>query len=699
VRNVAALVTSTSVRTLILGMDPAGRIVWYDRNAQEMLDPPGGALLGISLGDLVVGGAAGTPLSDLLDAGRSGREATAVLTLRTQHSDPIDAVVTVQAIDGYDGPSALAIVRIPPASTERFLDPALMRHGLLDDTFRQIGATLDLDQMARGLIDIVVAHFSNVASLHVQESLVADEAPAQQQDGPRMLRLAVASDDHDPGWEVTFPIGEVVRHQPGTIYDQCIDTGKPVPKASDGQADHVAESWMRPPAAGLLSGACKLLLPLNARGATLGYIVCTRKRGSRPFDAYDTEIGMEFASRAAILLDNARLYNRERATALTLQRSLLPTGLSAPSSVEVRHRYLPGNQLIEVGGDWYESIALPGARVALVVGDVAGHGVRAAVTMGRLRAAIQTLAMLELPPAESLQQLNELMQKIGEREPHFATCAFAIYDAVTGSLEVASAGHLPPLLVAPKGRSEFLDVSPAPPLGIGEGPISSRTFEISDGSLFVLYTDGLVESRGRDIDDGLQRLQSVFGPGSAREPIEALEKAALADVSSDRHRDDVALLIARLARVHRSRQACWTLPGDLTSARKARQLVIKPLKKWKLGAFVPMTQLLASELVTNAIRYAEGPVTLRLICDDTLICEVADSSPALPRLWDAAGDDERGRGLQIVSRLSHRWGSRRTPTGKVVWCEQQIPHPEPEGTLPRVRWNVSSGSGNDHAIF
>jgi serine phosphatase RsbU (regulator of sigma subunit) len=700
VRNVTALVSSTSVRTLILGIDPAGRIVWHDRNAQEMLDPPGGALLGAPLGDLVMGGAAGTLLSGLLDAGRSGREATAVLTLRAQRSDPIDVVVTVQAIDGYDGRSALAIVRIPPPSTERFLDPAVMRHALLDDAFRQIGATLDLDQMARGLINIVVAHFSNVASLLVQETLVADEAPTQQKDGSHLLRrLAVASDDDDPGWEVTFPIGQVVRHQAGTIYAQCMDTGKPVQKVSGGRVGHVAESWMRRPAAGLLSGACKLLLPLNARGATLGYIVCTRKRGSRPFDAYDTEIGMEFASRAAILLDNARRYNRERATALTLQRSLLPTGLSAPSSVEVRHRYLPGSQLIEVGGDWYESIALPGARVALVVGDVAGHGVRAAVTMGRLRTAIQTLAMLELPPAESLQQLNELMQNMGEREPHFATCAFAIYEAVTGSLEVASAGHLPPLLVSPEGSSEFLDVSPAPPLGIGDGPISSRTFEVKDGSLFVLYTDGLVESRGRDIDDGLKRLQSVFAPISVAEPIDALAKAALAGVSSDRHRDDVALLIARLARIDGDRQACWTLSGDLTSAREARRLVIKPLEKWQLDTFVPITQLLASELVTNAIRYAEGSVTLRLICEDTLVCEVADSSPALPRLWDAAGDDERGRGLQIVSRLSHRWGSRRTPTGKVVWCEQQIPRPEPGATLSRAPYNFSRGSGNNQAIF
>jgi serine phosphatase RsbU (regulator of sigma subunit)/anti-sigma regulatory factor (Ser/Thr protein kinase) len=421
-----------------------------------------------------------------------------------------------------------------------------------------------------------------------------------------------------------------------------------------------------------------LLLPLNARGSTLGFIVCNRRKGFRSFDAYDTEIGMEFASRAAIFIDNARRYNRERATALTLQRSLLPTGLSAPSSVEVTHRYLPGSQLIEVGGDWYESINMPGARVALVVGDVAGHGVRAAVTMGRLRTAIQTLAMLELSPAETLQHLNELMRKIGEREPHFATCIYATYDAVNGTCEVACAGHLPPLLVRPDGTSEFLDVSPAPPLGVGEGLISSRTFEIEDGSMFVLYTDGLVESRGRDIDDGLKRLQSVFDAESVAGSMDDLCKAILAGAYSDQHRDDIAILIARLARIDGGLQASWALAGEPSAAREARTLVAEPLDKWDLAGMVDTTQLLVSELVTNAIRYAEGPVTLRLIKEGALVCEVFDSSPALPKLLHAAKDDETGRGLQIVSKLSGRWGARRTNGGKVVWCEQPFPRTDVE---------------------
>ena len=365
----------------------------------------------------------------------------------------------------------------------------------------------------------MVPHFANSAGLLVLESLVAgDEMPMESPDGSHLLRrLAVAYDDGDPSWDAAFPTGEILRYPPGTPYTQCMDTSQPVREVNLGgeSATRIATSWLRRPVARLLSGASMLLLPLIARDVTLGFFVCTRGEDYRRFDAYDTEIGMEFASRAAIFIDNARRYSRERATALTLQRSLLPTGLSAPSSVEVRHRYLPGSKMIEVGGDWYESIALPGGRVALVVGDVAGHGVRAAVTMGRLRTAIHTLAMLEMPPAQTLQQLNELMQELGEREPHFATCVYAIFDAVSGMLEVASAGHLPPLLVRPDDTIEFLDVSPAPPLGVGAGPIRSRSIKIDDGSLLVLYTDGLVENRNRDIDEGLRLLGEVFGPGAA----------------------------------------------------------------------------------------------------------------------------------------------------------------------------------------
>jgi serine phosphatase RsbU (regulator of sigma subunit) len=676
---IAALLSNTSVWTLILGIDQSGRIVQHDRNAPEVLEHDSESLAGTPLSDLVVGPTGpGSPLDGLLEAARAGREATAVLAVRVRRTGTLDAVTSVQPMQGeHTALTALVILRMPPPGDERFVDPALMRHALLDDTFRRIGATLDLDQMARGLIGILVPHFCNAAGLLVLESLAAiDDYPVHPPDGSQLMRrIAVATDDGDPAWDATFPTGEVLLYPPGTPYVECMDTGTPIREAklTPDRAVNIAESWLRRPLGKLFTGTSMLLLPLTTKESALGFFVCTRKVGFRQFDDYDAEIGMEFASRAAIFIDNARRYNRERTTALTLQRSMLPTGLSAPPSVEVKHRYLPGSELVEVGGDWYESIELPGARVALVVGDVAGHGVRAAVTMGQLRTAIQTLAMLELTPAESLQQLNELMTSLGTREPHFATCAYALYDAVTGTCEVASAGHLPPLLVRPGGSSEFLDAAPAPPLGVGEGPIQSRVYKIDDGSLLVLYTDGLVEDRNRDIDDGLSHLREIFGPDATSSSLDDLCRAAMAGVFAHHQRDDIALLIARLSRIPDDHHICWTLPHELVSARKARALVRDPLERWKLNDLLPTTELLVSELVTNAIRYAEGDVTLRLVLARTLVCEVLDSSAALPRHRRAARDDEHGRGLQVVSQLAQRWGARLTPEGKIVWCEQAVP--------------------------
>jgi hypothetical protein len=685
-------VVSSSVRTLILGIDYDGRIVQHDRNAAKILALKPEDLLGAQLIELtspagtsaqgnshaVRQADAAAAVAGLLEAIRSDREGSAMLTVETRDGPPAEAVVTVHPMRaGGTSLAALALLRIPAPGEERFVDPAFMRRLMLDDTFTKIGDTLDTDDVSRVLLDALVPHFCNVAGVLLLESLIGDdELPSHGPDGSLPLRrIALLHDQKDPAWEATFPTGEILRYPLHSPYYRCMDTGAPVLETtiSKSQAGEIAKAWRRKPVAKLLSGASMLLLPLIARGTILGFLACTRQEGFRRFDAYDVEIGMDFASRAAVFFDNARRYSREHATALTLQRSMLPTGLSYPSSVEVRHRYLPGSKLIEVGGDWYESIALPGGRVALVVGDVAGHGVRAAVTMGRLRTAIHTLAMLELPPADSLQQLDELMHTLGEREPHFATCAYAVYDAVSGMCEIAVAGHLPPLLVHPDGSNELLDVPPAPPLGIGDGEVESRLFKIEDGSLFVLYTDGLVENKGQDISDGLARLRGIFGPGSPTKPLEDLCKATLDGVYSDHQRDDIAVLIARLRRLPEDCYASWTLAPKLTSVREARSVLAEPMKRWDLEDLIPTTELLVSELVTNAVKYSRGDVTLRLVNEKALVCEVLDNSGALPRLRQANGEDENGRGLQVVRQLSHRWGARRTATGKVVWCEQPLP--------------------------
>jgi serine phosphatase RsbU (regulator of sigma subunit)/anti-sigma regulatory factor (Ser/Thr protein kinase) len=685
----SAVLANTSTRTLILGIDKAGRIRQHDRATGDVL--AGGVLagepsplIGVELSSLlaVPDGPPATMLHSMIDGACSNREGTTVLAFRTAADATADAVVTVQPIRSADPElAAQVIMRIAPPVQERFLDPAVMRQVMIDGAVRRAGGALDIDQMAPELMSIIVPHFSNAAGLVVLESLVAeDEFPSTPMDGTQtMRRLAVAHDDGNTAWDAAFPTGEILKYPPGSPYTRCMDTGKPICEVvNTDSAETMAAAWIRRPVAGLLAGVSMLLLPLIARDVMLGFIVCVRRPGYRRFDAYDVEIGMEFAARAAIFMDNAQRYSRERTTALTLQRSMLPaqTGLTAPSSVEVRHRYLPGSKLIEVGGDWYESIEMPGGRVALVVGDVAGHGVRAAVTMGRLRTAIHTLAMLELQPAETLFQLNELMQELGVREPHFATCVYAIFDAVSGTCEIASAGHLPPLLVRPDGTNELLDVPQAPPLGVGTGLIQSRTLTIEDGSLLVLYTDGLVEKRGRDIDEGLGRLREIFGPGSTDQPLEDLCKDTLADAwLADEHRDDIAVLMARLRRLPRDNIYSCALPSELTSASRARSVIRRPMKRWGLTDLVPTAELLVSELVTNAVRYAQGKIELRLVLEKkALVCEVLDDSAALPRLRHPDDHDERGRGLQVVSQVAQRWGARRAGSGKVVWCELPLPY-------------------------
>src|SRR5215469_3125333 len=624
---VSAVIASASTQTLTVGIDKNGVIRQHDRGSGDVLAEPAGSLLGTGLGTLITGpGEPAAVLGGLIEATRADRQSTTVLTLRTASRSLLDAVVTVEPIRSTD-PDLFAQVtmRIPAPAAERFIDPALMRQALLDGSVRRIGGALDLDQLAPELVNILVPHFCNAASLLILESLLGD---GDREDAARggtqfVRRLALAYDDGDGGWQATFPIGEILRFPQDSLYTRCMDTCEPVGTVmTEEAAQALAAAWLRTPVARLISGTSMLALPILAGEVMLGFFVCVRRQGFHRFDAYDTEIGMEFASRAALFVDGARRYGRERATALTLQRSMLPTGLSHPASVEVRHRYLPGSKLIEVGGDWYESIALPGGRVALVVGDVAGHGVRAAVTMGRLRTAIKTLTMLELPPAETLQRLDDLMHELGVQEPHFATCVFAVYDSVEGTCEVASAGHLPPLLVRPDGSNELLDVSPAPPLGVGIGPIQSRTVPVSDGSLLVLYT---------------------------------------------------AVLIARLRMIPRENIARWTLAAELTSARKARSLIRRPLRNWGLTELQPAAELLVSELVTNAVRYAQGKIGLRLILERGLVCEVLDDSAALPRLRHPDESDERGRSLQVVSQLAQRWGARRAAAGKVVWCELPVP--------------------------
>ena len=700
----ASVESNTSVRTLILGIDRNGRIVQHDRTAPMILARSADDLLGVHLSDITANPSdksTGVAIAMLGDAVKSERESNAVLTIALAGGQSADAVVTAKPMQtGTSDVAAFVILQIPVPSAERFVDPAVMRDVLLRDSNPVDEDTLDFSDLAKKMTAQLVPAFCTAAEVLVLETLIGDnEVPMH---GPNsnvpLRRLHLRHDEENPAWNSAFPVGEILRFPPGSPYTRCLDAGQPVLEhnITADSARKLAKQWRRNPVGPLLSDVSMIVLPAIYRGTVLGLFCCFRETGTRRFDRYDMEIGMEFAGRSAVFFNHATRYNREHATALTLQRAMLPTGLTYPSSVEVRHRYLPGSELVEVGGDWYESIRLPGARVALVVGDVAGHGVRAAVTMGRLRTAIQTLAMLELPPAESLQQLDELMQTIGEREPHFATCAYAVYDGVTGEIELAVAGHLPPLLVHPDGRNEYLEVTPSPPLGVGNGVVETQVIGVEDGSLFVLYTDGLVESRDRDISDGLDRLQAAFGEGAPEKDLEDLCKISLDGVYADAKRDDIAVLIAKLRRIPEDHRISLQLEPELPSVREARVFIREPLKRWGLEDLTDASELLVSELVTNAIRYANtGEIMLRLVLEpDSLVCEVHDSSPALPRVLQVDKDAENGRGLHVVSQLAARWGARRTLSGKVVWCEQSLPAEVTEAMLAAL----GTERGNGHAV-
>jgi serine phosphatase RsbU (regulator of sigma subunit)/anti-sigma regulatory factor (Ser/Thr protein kinase) len=432
-----------------------------------------------------------------------------------------------------------------------------------------------------------------------------------------------------------------------------------------------------------------MAVPLSARGITLGVAVFARHRRPESFGEDDLLLAQEITARAAVSIDNARRYTRERETAVALQRTLLPQRLPRQAAVDVAFRYLPTAGRAGVGGDWFDVIPLSSARVALVVGDVVGHGIHASATMGRLRTAVRTLADVDVPPDELLTHLDDLVLRLstdsdadsGPRADRSdqaaesaggfgATCLYAVYDPVSRVCTLARAGHPPPAVVSPEGTVEFLDVPAGPPLGLGGLPFETAEYTLPEGSLLALYTDGLIESRDQDIDEGLTRLRKALAQSTAN--LDDLCDTVLDTLPPERRTDDIALLIARTHALDTHHVATWDLPAAAAVVARARTLATDQLATWGLDDAAFVTELVVSELVTNAIRHAEPPIQLRLIHDRNLICEVTDASSTAPHLRRARTYDEGGRGLLLVAQLTQGWGTRQTDTGKTIWAEQGV---------------------------
>ncbi|MFJ4467679.1 SpoIIE family protein phosphatase [Streptomyces sp. NPDC089424] len=637
-----------------------------------------------------------TSLSDMW-----GRRLTEILTPDRQHRAVEEKLA--QARDTGVTQSVLTYERVP-GETRRHewvihIDPVRDRNGivvalcsmardnsaefwarqrltLLNEARRHIGASLDVCTTARELTRLSVPDLADVAMVHLlPEAWGTDRSSS---DNPMSVRLAAMNSRHP----------EQVRTGPRTAdghetsawhsLDHSTLMGRALSEDQGIRVElpHEAARWPELRSDRDVDGrGGAMCAPLTARGRTLG--VVTFLRHEVPFDSDDLLLVEELAETTAMCIDNARNYEREQSTALTLQQSLLPREPPAQNAVDAAYGYRPADLAAGVGGDWFDVIPLSGARVALVIGDVVGHGVRAAATMGRLRSVVRTLADIDLPPEEVLARVDDIVNRLDQvTEPHTlepelgASVLYAVYDPTSRRCCLARAAHLEPLLVLPDGSSRFLNLPAGPPLGLGGLPFESVEVTLPEDSLLVFFTDGVVKSRDQDLTDGIARLQACLSSCSTSPTAVCAD--ILAAVLPDSGRDDAALLTVRPRTLDQGDIAHWEVPADPSAVATVRDQASDRLSTWGLDHKLFSTELIVSELVTNAIRYGRAPIHVRLIKDRSLVCEVADGNSAAPHLRRAHTLDEGGRGLLLVAQLASRWGSRHAREGKIIWAEQQL---------------------------
>lgn len=542
---------------------------------------------------------------------------------------------------------------------------ARRRLELLSEASTRIGTTLDVRRTAEELAETVVPGLADFVTIDLPDAVLRGEESA---DPLADLRRTVVHGIRE-GLPFTPP-GERMDFGPTTPQLRCLSSGEavlePDLKAAAGWLAQDPEHTER-----LLADVHSLIaVPLVARGVVLG--VAGFYRAGSSFGDDDRSLAQELASRAALSIDNARRYTHERTMVLALQRRLLPHGLPDQDAVEVAHRYLPAES--DVGGDWYDVIPLSGARVGLLVGDVVGHGMLSAATMGRLRTAARSFAELDFPPDEVLTHLDNLVGRLDREDPDGqgvgvigATCLYAVYDPTAQRCLMARAGHPPPALVHPDGTVTYPDLPAGPPLGLGGLPFDAVEVDLPAGSQLVLYTDGLIEDRHRDVDLVLAQLREALAHPE-RAPEETCQ-AVLDTVAPAHPHDDIALLVARVHALDPERIATWELSADPALVGEVRASAMRWLSDRGLDETAFAAELILSELITNAIRHGAEPIRVRLLYRRTLICEVSDSSNTAPHLRRAASTDEGGRGLFLVAQLSQSWGTRYLPEGKVIWAE------------------------------
>ncbi|MER7487523.1 SpoIIE family protein phosphatase [Streptomyces sp. NPDC126497] len=681
------MVAGTSIGIAVV--DTELRFVWSNAALEQFGGGPAGRRLGLRFADVQPGmdaEAVEERMRHVLDTGEQVVDYEHVGRVRSAPLRETAHMLSFTRLDDGRG-RPVGVYYTVVDVTERHR--ARQRLALLDRAGKHIGRSLDVLRTAQELADVTVPELADYVAVDLLEPVLrgaeVQPGPLTGSDRVPLCRAGQRSLYEDLP-RAAMETGAVLWYLADSPPVRCLTTGR---SWLQERLDPLALAWATPPGGrestflelGLRSA---MIVPVRARGVTLGVTGFFRRRHD-PFTEDDLHLAEDLVSRAAVCVDNARRYTRERDAALVLQRSLLPRRLPEQDAVEVSACYRPADELTGLGGDWYDLIPLSGARVALVVGEVPGHGIDAAAAMGRLRTAVRTLAAIDLPPEEVLAHLDDLASRPardeGAGEPgEFpgrsvgSGCLYVVYDPVDGRCTLATAGHPAPAVVAPDGTVTFVDLPQGPALGVGGPPFEAVELLLAEGSTLALHTDGLLaDGEAASGGTGRERLRRVL-----REAAAALEpgcRAVIDTLVPARPYDDAALMMARTRRLDPGQVAVWDLPADPAVVAEARRTSTRQLARWGLDELVLTTELVVSELVTNAIRHAGGPVRLRLIRERALVCEVFDGGSTAPHLRHPRATDEGGRGLLLVSQLAQRWGTRFVPDGKIIWAEQSLTAP------------------------
>ncbi|MCT9004644.1 SpoIIE family protein phosphatase [Streptomyces rhizosphaerihabitans] len=667
-----ALFTQSPIGMQVL--DPDLRVLQVNTAAAGMSAVEPADVLGRRLGDVVHLSDPEETVAMLHDVLATGEPALDRLVRGRPPHDPAHEhvySVSVFRLQDADGRVlGLSTAMVDVTIRER----ALAHARILNDVRERLGHTLELDTTCGELVEILVPTFADAAEVDLLDPVVRGDDPPPGPVGPaiplRRMSLATAAPQRDSLGTGTGPfrfpgawLQALTDLRPQLVTYQPDETPDHHAQASHAQGSHSA-----------------MVIPMTLRNGVLGILSLYRSPGRDPFVDQDLGLALEVAGRASLHVDNARRYAREHTIALTLQRRLLAQRPAPQAVVESAHFH----HSVDAGG-WFDVFSLSGARIAFTVGRVSGTGIHAAMAMGQLRTAIHTLASLDLEPDELLARLNGTVSRLAAERARLPTsdplqnqtltadCLYGIYDPLALSCTLALAGGPQPVLAHPHRAVETIDVPVAPPLGGGEDTFASTRLDLPEGSIIALYTDAFLPSSEAERKTSQDRLRQILAQSTR--PLGDLRDEVMRTVPALAPGTDAVLLLVQTQALEPGLVATWDLPAEPAAIATARARTRRQLTQWNLDELSLTTELIVSELATNAIRYGTPPITLRLINSGrTLTFEISDSSPVSPHLRHAQTTDEGGRGLFICAELAQNWGVRFSDNSKTIWTEQESPH-------------------------